>query len=390
MTFNQRTLELGRLFMVALLVFYILPIGLLLSQPFLIRDQAIGLGLLFASGLVWVWFWTRVLDGPDARFRVVAVALGALLIGAFTLMTPPQYGTFWIYVIVMIGAAFEWRVALPLIVVASLVAAGLDMIRGTTVLIATGEFLNSAIVGAAAIAGRLLIEANKQLSRAREQIARLAVSEERLRFARDLHDLLGHSLSVIALKSELAGRLIKQAPGLAEHEVGDIENVARQALREVREAVAGYRQPTLAAEIAGAREAMTVAGIELQVEDDHDRLPPAVEALLAWTVREAATNVLRHSGAHHLGIRIETRDDHAIAEIVDDGRGGAATPGSGLMGLRERVEELGGSLSAAPLPYEGFRIRVDVPLRSVLPARGVAEAATSVGMVGAPDTEVAR
>src|SRR5579864_7700674 len=387
---TARTIKLGRLFMVAFLGFYILPIWVILSRPHLIRDQAAALGLLLASAAVWVWFWTRVVDGPDGRFRVLAVALGAMLIGLFTLMTPPQYGTLWIYVVVMIGAAFQWRIALPLIGLAALAAGALDLIRGAGALDATGEFINAAIVGVATIAARLLLEANRQLSLAREQIARLAVSEERLRFARDLHDLLGHSLSVIALKSELAGRLIKQAPGLAEHEVGDIENVARQALREVREAVAGYRQPTLAAEIAGAREAMTVAGIELQVEDDHDRLPPAVEALLAWTVREAATNVLRHSGAHHLGIRIETRDDHAIAEIVDDGRGGAATPGSGLMGLRERVEELGGSLPAAPLPYEGFRIRVDVPLRSVLPARGVAEAATSVGMVGAPDTEVAR
>ncbi len=387
---TARTIKLGRLFMVAFLVFYILPIWVILSRPYLIRDQAEALGLLLASAAVWVWFWTRVVDGPDGRFRVLAVALGAMLIGLFTLMTPPRYGTLWIYVVVMIGAAFQWRIALPLIGVAALAAGALDLIRGAGALDATGEFINAAIVGVATIAARLLLEANRQLSLAREQVARLAVSEERLRFARDLHDLLGHSLSVIALKSELARRLIKPAPGLAAHEVSDIEKVARQALREVREAVAGYRQPTLAAEIAGAREAMTVAGIELEVEDEHERLPPAVEALLAWTVREGATNVLRHSGARRSSIRIKTEDDHATAEIVDDGRGGAATPGSGLMGLRERVEALGGSLSAEPLPHAGFQIRVDVPLPSLPRPHAVAEDGMSLGMLGAPDTEVAR
>ncbi|TME45085.1 MAG: sensor histidine kinase, partial [Chloroflexi bacterium] len=151
--------------------------------------------------------------------------------------------------------------------------------------------LNELLVGVSAVAGRLLIQANQQLSMAREQIGRLAVGEERLRFARDLHDLLGHSLSVIALKSELAGRLIQSTPGLAAHEVEDIEKVARDALREVREVVAGYRQPTLAAELAGAREALTAAGIEFRVDQDHAALPPAVEAVLAWAVREGVTNV---------------------------------------------------------------------------------------------------
>src|SRR5438309_515445 len=164
------------------------------------------------------------------------------------------------------------------------------------------------VVGLTAVAGQLLIQANRQLSQAREQIARLAVGEERLRFARDLHDLLGHSLSVIALKSELAGRLIKTTPGLAAHEVEDIEKVARDALRDVREAVAGYRQPTLAAELAGAHEALTAAGIDYRAEDEHMPLPPAIEAVLDWTVREGVTNVMRHSKAKRCEIRISSRD----------------------------------------------------------------------------------
>jgi two-component system sensor histidine kinase DesK len=225
-----------------------------------------------------------------------------------------------------------------------------------------GQLLNELLVGFAAVAGRLLVEANQQLSLAREQIARLAVGEERLRFARDLHDLLGQSLSVIALKSELAGRLMKNTPGLAAHEIEDIEKVTRDALREVREAVAGYRQPTLAAELAGAREALMAAGIEFRVDQDHAPLPPTVEAVLAWAVREGVTNVMRHSQAQRCAIRIVNKDGQATVEVVDDGRGGMPEAGSGLHGLEERVRERGGTVTAEPLPHEGFRLRVTLPL----------------------------
>jgi two-component system, NarL family, sensor histidine kinase DesK len=361
--------------MVAFLVFYILPLSVIVGQPAVIRNKAAALIVLLASAVVWIWFWTRICAGPDRRFRELAIAVGAVLIGLFTLMTPPAYGTFWIYIVIMIGAGFRWRVAVPLIALAAAMGGALDLIRGTNTLTASGEAINAAIVGAAAIAGRLLVEANQQLSLAREQIARLAVGEERLRFARDLHDLIGHSLSVIALKSELAGRLIQRSPGLAEHEVQDIEKVARDALREVREVVAGYRQPTLAAELAGAREAMAAAGIECHIEQDRKGLPPAIEAVLGWAVREGATNVIRHSQAKRCAIRILNRDGAGTVEVVDDGRGGTAIPGSGLHGLEERVRERGGTISAEPLAHEGFRLRVIVPLSPqaptlTLPQRG--------------------
>jgi two-component system, NarL family, sensor histidine kinase DesK len=170
---------------------------------------------------------------------------------------------------------------------------------------------------------------------------------------------------VIALKSELARRLILRSPGLAAHEVEDIEKVARDALREVREAVAGYRQPTLAAELAGAREALTAAGIECRIEQEHAPLPPAVEAVLAWSVREGATNVIRHSQAERCSIRVTQRDGSAAVEVTDNGRGGSPQAGSGLHGLSERVMERGGNLIAEALPHEGFRLRVTLPLTPV-------------------------
>jgi two-component system sensor histidine kinase DesK len=160
--------------------------------------------------------------------------------------------------------------------------------------------------------------------------------------------------------------LIKNTPGLAAHEVEDIEKVARDALREVRDAVTGYRQPTLAAELAGAHEALTAAGIDYHIDQDHVPVPPAVEAVLAWTVREGVTNVMRHSQAKRCSVRIVSKDGHATVEVIDDGLGGIPDAGSGLHGLDERVRQRGGRLTAEPLPHEGFRLRVTLPLREAL------------------------
>ena len=365
MALTARWIKLGRLFMVAWLAFFIYPLAAFLTDRFSTEMRVYGLLLLLALALIWAWFWIRILAGPDHRFLLPAIVGATLILVVFTLRTPPQYGSLFLYPVIMAGAAFPWRRGVAAVVVLSVLAAVIELARGESITTSAGQLLNELLVGFAAVAGRLLVEANQQLSQAREQIARLAVGEERLRFARDLHDLLGHSLSVIALKSELAGRLIKTTPGLAANEVDDIEQVARDALREVRDAVAGYRQPSLSAELAGAREALTAAGIELRAEGEHMPLPPAVEAVLAWAVREGVTNVMRHSQAKRCTIRIFKKDGSAAVEVVDDGRGGTPEPGSGLYGLRERVLERGGTLTAEPLPHEGFRLRVTVPLPEV-------------------------
>lgn len=208
------------------------------------------------------------------------------------------------------------------------------------------------------------------LDTARKEIARLAVTTERLRIARDLHDLLGHNLSLITLKSELAGRLIRVAPERAASEVGDIERVARTTLQEVREAVAFYRQPTLASELHAAQEILDAAGIAyhyLGGESRIDDLPTTVEATLSWAVREGVTNVIRHSRAEQCTILVK-RDAHEISvEVIDDGVGASYTPGAvnggnGLQGLAERVATLGGKCEASPRSGGGFSLAVSVPL----------------------------
>jgi two-component system sensor histidine kinase DesK len=213
-----------------------------------------------------------------------------------------------------------------------------------------------------------LSSALREVHAAREELARMAVIEERLRMARDLHDLLGHTLSLVILKSELARRVVERDPSRAAQEIHEVECIARQTLREVREAVAGYRQPQLADELDGARQILEAAGIACQVEQTAGDLSPPIDAVLAWTVREGVTNVIRHSRAHHCSIRVTSESDKVHAEVVNDGNQEIAAAhremGSGLAGLAERVRACGGQVEAGPLQAPdtvGFRLWVELP-----------------------------
>ena len=247
-----------------------------------------------------------------------------------------------------------------------------------------------AIVGAVCIIMARSRLTARDLRAAREEVARLAVAAERLRFARDLHDLLGHSLSLIALKTELARQLVEVNPARAAAELDDIERAARESLREVREAVSGYRQPTLASELHEAEKMLAAAGITYRSELDArllGSLSPAAEAVLSWTVREGVTNVMRHSRARQCRIRLLRSGADACLEISDDGSwrasrklalvvagdrsdrsdrsdSGNSGDSNGLRGLAERVETAGGRFEAAPGAGGGFRLAVAVPAQS--------------------------
>ncbi|GGO23442.1 two-component sensor histidine kinase [Microbispora rosea subsp. aerata] len=199
-----------------------------------------------------------------------------------------------------------------------------------------------------------------QLRQAQGEAARLAAADERLRIARDLHDLLGHSLSLIVLKSELARRLGEQGSPKAAAEVADIESVARQALAQVREAVSGYRRLHLAEEIEGARSALAAAGVCLAVRTRGTPLPEDLDGLFAWAVREATTNVVRHSRATRCEIDLSYGEEGAVLEIADNGGVQAYEPGNGLTGLGERVRAAGGDLTVEA-GQRGFRVLVAVP-----------------------------
>ncbi len=202
-----------------------------------------------------------------------------------------------------------------------------------------------------------------QLMRAHEQMAELAKVAERERIARDLHDLLGHTLSVVALKAELAGRSFDRDPARARSEIGEVEAIARQALQQVREAVSGYRMRGLAAEIDNAQRSLAAAGVKLTCTTPQPDFGPAEESVLALILREAVTNVLRHAQATEVRLEFSEDSGGVRLNVADNGRGGIRTEGSGLRGMRERVQMLGGSFQLESL--HGTAISVQLPAHAV-------------------------
>ncbi|SHF27871.1 sensor histidine kinase [Thermomonas hydrothermalis] len=198
-----------------------------------------------------------------------------------------------------------------------------------------------------------------------DEIRRLAASAERERIGRDLHDLLGHTLSLITLKLELSRKLIDRDTTLARLEITEAERIARHALGEVRAAVTGYRAAGLAAELASARLLLTTAGVSLDY-DAPPALPPDTERSLALVLREAVTNIVRHAQATHAEIRFIHTGNHLQLRIRDDGRGGVATPGNGIAGMRERVRALGGQLTLHSPLREGTLLSIDLPLAATV------------------------
>ncbi|GAA3746001.1 two-component system sensor histidine kinase DesK [Spinactinospora alkalitolerans] len=217
-----------------------------------------------------------------------------------------------------------------------------------------------------------LWEVANEANDARHAQARLAVTEERLRFARDMHDLIGHSLSGIAVKSELAARLAERDPARAAQEMAAVQQVARDALREVRSAVSGYRDVDLSDELASVRAVLTAAGVSCTVTGGDIDMPAELRTLTAWVVREGATNVLRHSVARRCDIMLR-REEHAVViEVHNDGaRGGEGIlrRGNGLTGLTERVTALGGAFSASATHGGGFLLRAVLPSPGPAPDR---------------------
>lgn len=203
-------------------------------------------------------------------------------------------------------------------------------------------------------------EANRRLRMAHDEIEHLARVAERERIARDLHDVLGHTLSVVVLKSELAAKLIRHDPARAENEIRDVERISREALAEVRKAIGGYRAGGLEEELARAASTLRTAGVTPECETAPVPLSPAQETVLALAVREAVTNVVRHAGAAHCRMKIQRVNGSCRLEIHDDGRGGIQAEGNGVRGMRERVEALGGTLQRET--GTGTRVIIMLPL----------------------------
>jgi len=207
--------------------------------------------------------------------------------------------------------------------------------------------------------------AARKLLLAQEQVEHLAKVAERERIARDLHDLLGHTLSLITLKTELARKLLDRNPERARQEMLEVEQTSRAALADVREAISGYRGDGLAAELVRARKTLETAGIEVQAEVSELPLTPAQESVLTLALREAVTNVVRHAQAQHCTVRLARKNDICTLEIADNGKGDEAPEGNGLRGMRERLSVLGGTLTRITEP--GTRLVISLPLAADVP-----------------------
>ncbi|MFH8710229.1 sensor histidine kinase [Streptomyces zaomyceticus] len=333
-----------------------------------------GLGLL-AFNTLYIAIVFRSFHPGSRETPLTWGLLGTL--GALTFALAIGYGREWLLLFPLLGLAvgatvrrgrlLRW-ISLPLVVAVGAVTFWRD--GWNSVGVVYGTFI-SVMVTAAILA---LDETVRQLRATREELARAAVEKERLRFSRDLHDLLGHTLSVIVVKSEVVRRLAPRDLDAALAQVADIEAVGRQALTEIREAVTGYREGSLATELDRARDALSSAGIEPVVRRSGPLLEPRTEALLGWVVRESTTNAVRHSGASRCVFALDGTADRVRLTVTDDGRGPlvapAATPGSGLRGLRERLAAAGGTLDSGPAPRGGFRVTAELPVEAPGPREG--------------------
>jgi two-component system, NarL family, sensor histidine kinase DesK len=304
--------------------------------------------------------------GPPWRSATPYAALSTLVAATFAGAThgSSQWLPTWILLANALAAALRGRwlaLALPVVTLASMWAAwNVEPHRWSRV---WTEGFVVLLAGLANTAFTALLDTIAELRRTRQELARVAVAEERERFSRDLHDLLGHTLSVMVVKAEAVRRLVARDPDAAAAHAADIEQIGRRALVDVRQAVDAMRAPTFDEELDGAVKALDSAGIATTVARVGAMPSGRADEVLAWVVREGATNVLRHSGASSCRIEVTDREGRIALMISDDGVGAPHAPSlraGGLDGLRDRLVALGGELSCEPAT-DGFRLVATIP-----------------------------
>jgi two-component system sensor histidine kinase DesK len=342
---------------------------LLTRSPRSASDLAAAAGLALL-GAIHVLYWWR--PWPSWQGRAIAAVVGMVMINFVLLdllgLTQPLL---WLYPALVAGAGLRALMAVVGVGLTALAAAAPMALAGRLVhpfeavqpVEALGPshsvLLSIVLAGLGMTAVRQLIALNADLDAARAELTDLAVAGERERLARELHDLLGRTLSLIAVKAELASRLSAKGHPSANAELADVQRLARQAVRDVREAVSGAHAPSVDAELAAAEAALRTAGITLSVDKSTASIDPAHETTIAWALREAVTNVVKHSGARTCRITLDAAEGSTMLQVEDDGRGpvGGGT-GTGLEGLADRIHALGGSFEVGPIEERGFRLRV--------------------------------
>jgi two-component system sensor histidine kinase DesK len=292
----------------------------------------------------------------------------ALAIGALAMLISPWNAFAMTYLIYACVVAADWgetRRSVGLIVALLLAYTAEWITLQLPWAFLTIVWLNCLIVAGMSLYGRIQRERRAELRLSMDEVRRLAASAERERIGRDLHDLLGHTLSMVALKSELAGRLIHRDPNAAHREMVDVARVSREALSQVRSAVSGIRAAAMAAELASARLLLEAAGVQMEYWHDPQALPGDVETCLALVVREAVTNIQRHARANRVEVTVIVGVDRVVMRIRDDGRGGVNERGNGLTGMRERIVAHGGELWIESPRGKGTGIEIRLPLARI-------------------------
>jgi two-component system sensor histidine kinase DesK len=367
------------------------PAGPLTLKPWnkIFRDREHGWSPLLWMSYLGFFFISPIMDHASLKVWLLD-GLGAALflclyLGLFMLVHPrglvhiagmvllgllfqPINGgacTFFIYAAAMLPFCVESQGAA---VVGLLTIGAIGAIDGLILRVSGWQLFYSALFPVIIGAGNTFFaernRMNRRLRKANEEIEHLAKLAERERIARDLHDVLGHTLSVITLKSQLAAKLIDRDPQRAGKEIREVEEISRQALSDVRDAIRGYHSKGLLAELAQAKNTLETAGVAVRWDAASTlKLPAMQEGVLSMAVKEAVTNVVRHAHAQTCSLRLEQRNGFFHLEIEDDGQGGFQSEGNGLRGMRERVEMLGGTLTRDT--RVGTRIAITVPLKEV-------------------------
>ncbi|MCE3004989.1 MAG: sensor histidine kinase [Xanthomonadaceae bacterium] len=337
------------------LAFLFLPLAFPMMRP-------LDLGLTLLSIVVFLPMYVGSFWLSGWRRAAMGLAMAAL--APALLPVNPFANTYTIY-----GALSATGLPLPtalLVLLGSLAMLAvshwtIDPVAAVFVLLLTMLISTTSFIAMRMYAANARKQAALRLSQ--EEVARLAKVAERERIGRDLHDLLGHTLSVIAIKAELASKLASRDPGAAQAEIADVERVAREALGQVRRAVSGMRAVGIRAEFANARLALSAVLVDFEYRAPDLALHPEVETVLALALREATTNIIRHAGARRVAADLQREAANVVLTVSDDGVGGAVADGNGLKGMRERLAVLGGTLAIESEAGRGTRLRIVVPWR---------------------------
>jgi len=343
---------------------WVVYLGFFFIDP-VVSHASFRIWLLDITGAVvflFFYFGLFALQNP----RAVAHVVGMVLLGVLFMPINAGACTFFIFAAAMLPFCVDTKTAAA---VGLLTVGVVGAVEGVLLHINGWTLFYSALFPVVIGAGNTFFaernRMNRKLRKANEEIEHLAKVAERERIARDLHDVLGHTLSVITLKSELAGKLIDRDPQRAGKEIREVEEISRQALSEVRDAIRGYRAKGLAAELAQAKSTLETAGLSVQCDTATTvKLPAMQESVLSLAVREGVTNVVRHAQARTCRLRLDQQNGSCRLEIHDDGLGFSSTEGNGLRGMRERVEMLGGTLERRN--ESGTTLTITLPLKETV------------------------